>query len=111
MEDITVFVTPLLKKNPSHFVFQVGINDSSCNSPHKIVDSINSLVEMVSSKGVKFSVSDLTVGTDRLSEKPIEVNRLLKDSLEGKIGILDNINLNELHLNGSRLHSNRRGSI
>ena len=61
---------------------------------------------MVSSKGVKFSVSDLIVGTDRLSEKAIEVNRLLKDSLGGKVGIIDNINLNELHLNGSRLHLN-----
>ena len=45
-EDMTDFVKPLLKKNPSHFIFHVGTNDLSCNSPDKIVDSINTLVEM-----------------------------------------------------------------
>ena len=49
-EDMTDFVKPLLKKNPSHFIFHAGTNDSSFNSPDKIVDSINSLVEIVSSK-------------------------------------------------------------
>ena len=51
-EDITDFVKPPLKKNPSHFIFDMGTNNLTCNSPDKIVDSINSLVEMVSSKGV-----------------------------------------------------------
>ena len=110
-EDMTDFVKPLLKKNPSHFIFHVGTNDLSCNSPDKIVDSINSLVEIVSSKGVGCSVSNLTVRKDRLSEKAIEINRLLKDSIGGKIGIIDNTNLNESHLNGSGLHLNRRGSV
>ena len=110
-EDMTDFVKPLLKKNPSHFIFHVGTNDLSCNSPDKIVDSINSLVEIVSSKGVGCSVSNLTVRKDRLSEKAIEVNRLLKDSIGGKIGIIDNTNLNESHLKGSGLHLNRRGSV
>ena len=110
-EDMTDFVKPLLKKSPSHFIFHVGTNDLSCNSPDKIVDSINSLVEIVSSKGVGCSVSNLTVRKDRLSEKAMEVNRLLKDSVGGKIGIIDNTNLNELHVNGSGLHSNGRGSV
>ena len=110
-EDMTDFVKPLLKKNPRHFIFHVGTNDLSCNSSDKIVDSINSLLEIVSSKGVGCSVSNLTVRTDRLSEKAIEVNRLLKDSIGGKIGIIDNNNLNESHLNGSRLRLKRRGSV
>ena len=103
-------MTDFVKKNPSHFIFYVGTNDLSCNSPDKIVDSINSLAEIVSSKGVGCSVSNLTVQTDRLSEKAIEVNRLLKDSLGGKIDIIDNFNLNESHLNGYRLDLNRKGS-
>ena len=37
-EDMTDFAKPLLKKNPSHFIFHVGTNDLSCNSPDKIVD-------------------------------------------------------------------------
>ena len=106
-EDMTDFV----KKNPSHFIFHVGTNDLSCNSSDKIVDPINSLVEIVSSKGVGCSVSNLTVRKDRLSEKAIEVNRLLKDSTGGKIGIIDNTNLDESHLNVSGLHLNRRGSV
>ena len=110
-EDMTDFVKPLLKKNPRHFIFHVGKNDLSCNSPDKILDSINSLVEIVSSKGVGCSVSNLTVRKDRLSEKTIEVNRPLKDSIGGKIGIIDNTNLNESHLNGSGLHLNSRGSV
>ena len=57
-EDMTDLVKPLLKKNPSHFIFHVGTNDLSCNSPDKIVDSINSLAEIVSSKGVGCSVSN-----------------------------------------------------
>ena len=69
-EDRTDFVKPLLKKNTSHFIFHVGRNDLSCNSPDKVVDSINSLVEIVSSKRVGCSVSTLTVQKDRLSEKP-----------------------------------------
>ena len=108
---MTDFVKPHLKKNPSHFIFHVGTNSLSSNSPDKIIDSINSLVETVSSKGVGCSVSNLTVRTDRLSEKVVEVNRLSKDSLGSKIGIIDNINLNESHLNGSRLHLNKRGSV
>ena len=108
---MTDFVKPLLKKNPSHFMFHVGTDDLSCNSPDKIVDSSNSLVEIVSSKGVGCSVSNLTVRKDRLSEKSMEVNRLLKDSIGGKIGIIDNTNLNESHPNGSGLHLNRRGSV
>ena len=75
-EDMTEFVKPLLKKIPSHFIIHVGTNNLSCNSPDKIVDSFNSHVEIVSSKGVGHSVSNLTVQTDRLSEKAIEVNRL-----------------------------------
>ena len=110
-EDMTDFVKPLLTKNPGHFIFHVGTNDLSCNSPDKIVDSINFLVEIVSSKGVGCSVSNLTVRKDRLSEKAIEVNRLLKDSIGGKICIIENTNLNESHLNGSGLHLNRRGSV
>ena len=92
-EDMTDFVKPLLKKNPSHFIFPIGMNDLSCNSPDKIVDSINSLVEIVSSKGVACSVSNLTVQKDRLSEKAIEVNRLLKDSIGGKIGIIQSVTM------------------
>ena len=84
MEDMTDFVKPLLKKNPSHFIFHVGTNDLSCYSPDKIVDSINSFVEIVSSIKVGCSVSNLTVRKDRLSEKAMEVNRLLKDSIGGK---------------------------
>ena len=110
-EDMTDFVKPFLKKNPSHFIFHVGTNYLSCNSPDKIVDSINSLAEIVSSKGVRCSVSDLTVRKDRLSENAIEVNRLSKDSIGGKIGIIDNTKLNESHLSGSQLHLNRRGSV
>ena len=59
-EDMTDFVKPLLKKNPSHFIFHVGTNDLSCNSPDKIVDSINSLAEIVCSEGVGCCVSNLT---------------------------------------------------
>ena len=110
-EDMTDFVKPPLKKNPSHFIFHVGTNDLSCISPDKIVDSINSLVEIVSCKGVGCSVFNLRVRKDRLSEKAIKVSRLLKDSIGGKIGIIDNTNLNESHLNGSGLHLNRRGSV
>ena len=75
---MTDFVKPLLKKNPSHFIFHVGTNDLSCNSPDKIVDSINSLAKIVSSKGVGCSVSNLTVRKDRLSEKAIEVKQTFK---------------------------------
>ena len=67
-EDMSDFVKPLLKKSPSHFIFHVGMNDLSRNSPDKIVDSINSLVEIISSKGVGSSVSNLTTQKDRLSE-------------------------------------------
>ena len=62
---MTDFVKPLLKRNPSHFIFHVGTNALSCNSPDKIADSINSLVEIVSSKVVGCSVSK-----NRLSENP-----------------------------------------
>ena len=68
---MTDFVKALPKKNQSHFMFHIGTNDLSCNCPDKIVDSINSLVEIVSSQGVGCSVSNFAVGTDKLSEKAI----------------------------------------
>ena len=65
---------------------------------------------MVTSKGIKCSVSGIIVRNDSYSSKGQEVNRLLKENLPQDVYFLDNNNITVDHLNHGGLHFNRRGT-
>ena len=65
---------------------------------------------MVTSKGIKCSVSGIIVRNDSYSTKGQEVNRLLKENLPQDVYFLDNNNITVDHLSHGGLHFNRCGT-
>ena len=108
--DMQDFLIPLIKKEPKEILLHIGTNDLRSSTPQEVFSNINGLVKMVTSKGIKCSVSGIIGRNDSYSSKGQEVNRLLKENLPQDIYFLDNNNITVDHLNYDGLHFNRRGT-
>ena len=64
---------------------------------------------MITSKGIKCSLSELIIRDDTLSHKGIKVNQLLNNKVTEGMNIIRNENITVNHLNRSKLHLNHRG--
>ena len=76
-DDMESFLVPLLNKNPDHIMLHVGTNNLVMDSPEVIADKILSLTNMITSRGIKCSVSQIIVRDDKLWHKVSKVNDLL----------------------------------
>ena len=105
------YLNPSLRENPDHFVLHAGTNDlDSDRSPDLIAKSI---VDVASS--LKFNKHDATISNtitrnDRFMAKVNEVNKCLTELyFERNFLLIDHSKtLKSQHLNGSKLHLNRR---
>ena len=65
-------------------------------------------MNMITSKGIQCSVSELIIRDDTLWHKGIKVNQLLNNKVTEGMNIVRNENITVNHLNRSKLHLNRR---
>ena len=108
------YVRPTIRENPNHIILHVGTNDLTTNiPPEKVVESIIDLASSLKSNSCSVAISNITVRNDRYRKKVVQVNRHLKTlCIERNFELIthDNI-ITEKHLNGSKLHLNKRGTV
>ena len=108
------YVRPTSRENPNHIILHVGTNDLTTNiPPEKVVESIIDLASSLKSNSCSVAISNITVRNDRYRKKVVQVNRHLKTlCIERNFELIthDNI-ITEKHLNGSKLHLNKRGTV
>ena len=108
-EDMESYLIPLINKKPDHILLHVGTNNLATDTPEVIVEKLLRLVNMITSKGIQCSVSELIIRDDTLWHKGIKVNQLLNNKVTEGMNIVRNENITVNHLNRSKLHLNRRG--
>ena len=103
-----------ISENPDHIILHVGTNDLTTNiPPEKVGESIIDLASSLKSNSCSVAISNITVRNDRYRKKVVQVNRHLKTlCIERNFELItpDNITT-EKHLNGSKLHLNKRGTV
>ena len=106
--DMESYLIPLINKKRDHILLHVGTNNLAMDTPEVIVDKLLRLVNMITSKGIQCSVSELIIRDDTLWHKGIQVNQLLNKKVTEGMNIARNENITVNHLNRSKLHLNRR---
>ena len=107
------YVRAALKENPDHIIIHVGTNDLASNtSVEKVAESIINLASTLKSDSCSVAISSITVRNDKHRTKVAQVNRSLKRLCQEKNFDLINHEktITERHLNGSKLHLNKRGT-
>ena len=107
------YVKPTIRENPDHIILHVGTNDLSTNIPtEKVAESIVDLASSLKSSACTVAISNITVRNDRYRKKVSQVNKHLKTlCMEKNFELITHENkITERHLNGSKLHLNKRGT-
>ena len=107
------YVRPTIRENPNHIILHVGTNDLTTNiPPEKVVESIIDLASSLKSNSCSVAISNITVRNDRYRKKVVQVNRHLKTlCIERNFELITQNIITEKHLNGSKLHLNKRGTV
>ena len=101
------YVQPTLRQNPDHIILHVGTNDLPTD---KVAELIVELAMSLKSDSTSVAISNITVRTDKHKNKVRQTNKHLKTlCMERNIELISTIT--EKHLNGSRLHLNKRGTV
>ena len=79
-------------------------------TPAGIANKICHLATRITSNNIRCAVSTIIRQGDYLATKGEEVNRILSNILPDCIKLVSDDNLNESHLNHSKLHLNKRGT-
>ena len=108
-EDMKIYLMPLIEKKPDHIILNIGTNDLTGDTLESIVEKILELADMITSKGIKCSVSQLIIRDGQLWHKGKHVNQILSERLPKHISLVSNENITVNHLNGSQGHLNRPG--
>ena len=104
-------IKPTLREKPDHIVLHEGKNDLvSDRPPDLIAKSIVDVASSMKNENHDVTVSNIITRTDHLKEKANEVSDYLsKLCMEGTIYLIDHSKtLKTQHLNGSKMHLNRR---
>ena len=107
------YLKPSIRENPDHFVLHVGTNDlDSERSPDLIAKSIVDVASSLNTKKHDVTISNIITRNDRFMAKAHEVNQCLTEiCFESNFLLIDHSKTLKLHhLNGSKLHLNRRGT-
>ena len=108
------YVRPTIKENPNHIIIQVGANDLTTNiPPEKVAEPIINFASLIKSNSCSVAMSNITVRNDSYRKKVVQVNRHLKTlCTERNFELISYENIiTEKHLNGSKLHLNKRGTV
>ena len=65
-EDMESYLIPLINKKPDHILLHVGTNNLAIDTPEVIVEKLLRLVNMITSKDIQCSVSELIIRDDTL---------------------------------------------
>ena len=106
------YLKPSLRENPDHFVLHVGTNDlDSDRSPDLIAKSIVDVVSSLKTDKHDVTISNITQN-NRFMAKANEVNKCLTElCFKRNFLLIDHSKtLKSQHLNGNKLHLNRRGT-
>ena len=104
---------PTLREKPDHIVLHVATNHLvSDRPPDLIAKSILDVPSSMKNENHDVTVSNIIARADHFKEKANEVNDYLsKLCMERNIYLIDHSKtLKTQHLNGSKLHLNRRGA-
>ena len=105
------YLNSSLRENPDHFALHVGTNDlDSDRSPDLIAKSIVDVASSLKSNKHDVTISNIVTRNDRFMAKANEVNKCLTQlCFDINILLIDHSKTLKLqHLNGSKLHLNRR---
>ena len=108
------YVRLTIRENPDHILLHVGTYDLKINiPPEKVAESIIGLASSLKSNSCSVAISNITVRNDRYRKKVVQVNRHLKTlCIERNFELITHDNITtEKHLNGSKLHLNKRGTV
>ena len=106
-------VRPTIRENPNSIILHVDTNDLTTDIPtEKVTESIINLASSLKSDSCMVAISSITVRNDRYRKKVAQVNRHLKTlCIERNFELISHENIiTEKHLNGSKLHLNKRGT-
>ena len=113
-DDMKSYILPTKRRNPGHVVIHVGTNDLESDKPPKeIAKDIHDIAQSLKTNDKMVTISGLVPrGDQMLNGKVVKVNdELMEIARSCKFGFVDHSNINpENHLNGSRLHTNKRGT-
>ena len=107
------YIKPAIKQKPDRFIVHIGTNDLKSNDTASTISkNIIEFVTFCSTKSkVPVAVSSIITRSDTLKGKAESVNSILKTSCEDRnIAFLDNNNISQADLNGSKIHLNAMGS-
>ena len=107
------YLKPSLRENPDHFALHVGTNDlDSDRSPDPIAKPIVDVASTLRTDKQDVTISNIITRNDRFMAKANKVNKCLTElCFERNILLIDySKTLKSQHLNGSKLHLNRRGT-
>ena len=113
-DDMKSYILPTKRRNPGHVVIHVGTNDlESDKTPKEIAKDIYDIAQSLKTNDNMVTISGLVPrGDQMLNGKVVQVNdELMEIAQRCKFGFVDHSNINaDSHLNGSRLHTNKRGT-
>ena len=113
---MTHYIKPHLEQNPDMVILHTGCNDiNSDKTPTQIAVEICNLAAKAKTKDRGVAVSSLIPrgDSDELNEKTTNVNEELKYLCKAKkIDFIDHVSIErEKHINNSKIHLNRFGTI
>ena len=103
------YIRLTLKKSPNNIILHVGTNDLKTEKTP--IEIAHSTIELAKSTGDRTTaVSSIITRGDGLKQKAKAVNSILgRLCSERNIGFINNDNINIVHLNGSKLHLQKKG--
>ena len=115
-DDMKSYILPTKRRNPGHVVIHVGKNNlESDKTPKEIAKDIYDIAQSLKTNdnmGQYPALFHEGIECSPKTGKVVKVNdELMEIAQSCKFGFVDHSNINpENHLNGSRLHTNKRGT-
>ena len=105
-------IKPTLRKKPNHTVLHAGTNDLVSDRPPDLIAKSLNIASSMKNENHDVTISNIRIRADNFKEKANEVNNYLsKLCMDRNIYLIDHSKtLKTQHLNGSKLHLNRRGA-
>ena len=113
-DDMKSYILLPKRRNPGHVIIHVETNElESDKTPKEIAKDIYDIAQSLKTNDNMVIISGLVPRGDQiLNGKVVKMNdELIEIARSCKFGFVDHSNINpENHLNGSRLHTNKRGT-
>ena len=114
VQELDLFIKPLLARNPHHVILLIGTNDirDKNMTAETIAEKIMEIGKRIEDYGIRCTISELVTRSDvsTYNNKVKSVNKKLKEiTAKTKTGFVEQSNIGYEHLNFGGLHLNKRG--